>query len=134
AVCGTDERAFRLAMQAEVPEMLWPLPTQDEDRAPFAPDTLVVLDFVQFCYAHIAKPTAYHHHGYFRHDHLSFDRDAGRAEFRVKINRILERNGAAFELQEDGNVIRLAPPVLAESLQSPLPSSGDQVLDGMLED
>lgn len=134
AVCGTDEDAFKLAMQAEVPNMRWPLPTQDEDRNPYAPDTLDVLDLVQFCYAHIAKPSSYDYHSYFRHDHLSFDREAGRAAFREKVNRIFERNGVAFELQEGGNVIRLAPPVLSELLESPIPRSGDQALDAMLED
>jgi hypothetical protein len=134
AVCGTDKEAFSLAMQAEVPNMPWPLPTQDEDRTPFAPDTLVILDFVQFAYAHIAKQSSDEYHSFFRHDHLSFDRDKGRAAFRETINRILARNGAAFELKADGNVVRLAPPVLAESLKSPLRSSGDRRLDEMLAD
>jgi AbiJ N-terminal domain 4 len=133
-IFGTKEEDFVLAMQAEVPEMLWPLPTQDEDRAPFAPNTVVILDFVQFCYTHIAKPINGHYHSFFGHYHLSFDRESGRTAFREKVNRLLARNGAAFELQLDGNVIRLAPPVLAESLQSPLPKSGDSVLDGMVEE
>jgi hypothetical protein len=134
AVCGNDEHAFTLAMQAEVPDVLWPLPTQDEDRSPFAPPTLVVLDFAQFCYANIAKPLQQSYHSFFAHHHLSFDRDDGRKEFRAKINRVLERNGAAFELQDDGNVIRLAPPILAEALESPLHLSGCPTLDSMLAD
>jgi hypothetical protein len=45
---GTNERAFKLALEAEVPGISFPL--RDDEL----PDTLVVLDFVEFCYSHIA--------------------------------------------------------------------------------
>lgn len=140
-VTGTNQEAFGLAMQAEVPMIQWPLQTNNRDEGggfsptkPFAPDTMAVLDFVQFCYAHVSKPIKGSYHSFFKHHHLSFHRETGRKEFRIKINRIFARNGLAFKLQSDGNIIRLAPPVLAELIQSPIPPSGDSTLDNMLED
>ena len=140
-VTGTDQEAFGLALQGEVPDIEWPLQTtHPEERGssygtnPFAPDTMAVLDFVQFCYAHVSRPIQGSYHSYFKHYHLSFDAKRGRVEFRKGVNRIFARNGLAFELQEDGSVIRLAPPVLAESIRSPLPATGDTTLDNMLED
>ncbi len=140
-VTGTDREAFGLALQAEVPDIRWPLETTHRDEGgwsygtkPFAPDTMAVLDFVQFCYAHVSKPIRDSYHSFFKHHHLSFDRERGRLGFRKRVNRIFARNGLAFELQGDGSVIRLAPPLLAESIRSPLPASGDPTLDDMLED
>src|SRR5690349_6657306 len=52
---GTDEKAFGQAAQVEVPGLDWPLVTERQQtdwpssNAPYSPDTLVILDFVQFC-------------------------------------------------------------------------------------
>ena len=47
------------------------------------------------------------YHGFFKHHHLSFDADAGRQEFQKTINRIIRRNGLAYELTAQGHVDRL---------------------------
>jgi hypothetical protein len=140
-VTGTDVQSFALAVQAEVPGIKWPLetshwdgPSFDPQTVPFAPDTLDILDFVQFCYGHVSKPIPGDYHEFFKHHHLSFYQAGGREQFRQRINRILARNGVCFELQADGSVIRLAPPVLAEAIRSPLAPTGDATLDAMLED
>lgn len=140
-VTGTDQEAFGLALQAEVPNIRWPLQTNHRDEGglsyetrPFAPDTMAALDFVQFCYAHVSKPIQGSFHSFFKHHHLSFDRETGREEFRRTVNRIFARNGLAFELQSDGSVIRLAPPIIDALIQSPIGASGDSTLDQMLED
>jgi hypothetical protein len=140
-VTGTNVQFFDLAMQAEVPGIAWPLETSHSDvssfapqAVPSAPDTPAILDFVQFCFAHVSKPSPIGYHDYFAHQHLSFDRVAGQKQFRERINRILARNGVSFELQTDGRVRRLAPPVLAEAIRSPLAPTGDATLDAMLED
>jgi hypothetical protein len=139
--CGTDEHAFSLALRAEITGISWPLQTEVRDPTdwrgqsiPCAPESLDVLDFVQFCYLHISKATQKGFHSYFKHYHLSFDRNAGRIAFRERINRIFARNGIAFELLADGNIRRLLPPVLAEAIHSPLRPTGDAVLDSLLED
>lgn len=134
---GTDEQAFTLALRGEVPEIEWPLRTTKEEfykEVPFSPDTLVVLDFVQFCYECVAKPIQGGYHSFFRHYHLSFDKEEGKTDFREKINRIFSRNGIAFELSERGAIIRLAPPGLREELASAEFQSGDKILDQLLRE
>jgi hypothetical protein len=132
---GTDEQAFTLALRGEVPEIEWPLRTTEEklyEIVPFSPDALIVLDFVQFCYEYVAKPIQGGYHPFFQHHHLSFDTAQGKKDFREKVNRIFSRNGIAFELSEDGNIIRIAPPGLREELASSEFQTGDKILDQML--
>src|SRR5262249_11736273 len=61
---ATNETAFSLALRAEIPEVAWPLDASE------VPPTLAVLDLVQFCYEHVAKPEACSYHSFFRHNHL----------------------------------------------------------------
>lgn len=124
---GTDEHAMSLALRAEVPEIQWPLDSSSQ------PSTLAVLDLVEFCARAVAAPIQGSLHPYFRHHHLQFDRDTGRAEFRSRINRLFARNGLALELQENGQVTRLGPPVLRDALASAIFRTGDRELDTMLE-
>ena len=73
------------------------------------------------------------YHPYLRHHHLSFDREAGRSDFRARIERLFARNGLAYELRENGQVRRLGPPVLREALAEGFFQTGDAALDTMLE-
>jgi hypothetical protein len=140
---GTDEDALALAVQAEMPGLSWPLVTSEyvqggflSRKEPFAPDTLLALDFIEFCYRAVALPIIEggSYHSYFNHTHLSFDADKGKEAFRADINRIFSRNNLAYELDETGQVVRLAPAVLRERLSSDFFHTGDEALDGMLED
>lgn len=138
---GTNESALALAVQAEMPGLPWPLVTTERmqqgffsEEQPFVPDTLLVLDFIEFCHRMVAKPIEGSHHSFFSHYHLSFDGAEGKHVFREDINRIFSRNNLAFELRPDGQVVRLAPAVLSESLSSARFRSGDPTLDGMLEE
>ncbi|WP_026305902.1 AbiJ-NTD4 domain-containing protein [Thioalkalivibrio sp. ALMg9] len=138
---GTDENALALAVQAEIPGLPWPLVTTEraqqgfysEERS-FAPNTLLILDFIEFCHCMVAKPIEGSYHSFFRHHHLSFDEAEGKQVFRKDINRIFSRNNLAFELHPDGQVVRLAPAVLSESLSSARFCTGDSTLDDMLEE
>jgi hypothetical protein len=124
---GSDERVVGLALQGDVVGIEWPL----EER--LLPSTLAILEFVEFCHRHVAKPTAYGYHSFYKHEHLSFDREEGQVEFRSRVNQVFARNGLAYELQESGQVVRVAPPVLQESLRSTIFSTPDPDLDAMLE-
>lgn len=124
---GTDEYTMRLALAAEVPDLPWPL------DAGHVPPTLVILDFLEFCYHHVAKPIRGSYHSFYRHYHLGFDREEGQAEFREKANRVFARNGVAYELARNGEVQRLAPPILREALAVIQFSTGDAELDTILE-
>lgn len=120
---GTDEKTLSLVLRAEIPAIEWPLKTTTESQdgfsfyqEPFAPATLAILDFIEFCYRSIGKPIQHDFHKFFQHHHLSFDEQAGREEFRISVNRIFSRNGIAYNLSPTGQVELLAPPVLREAL------------------
>lgn len=124
---GSDARVMGLALQGDITGIEWPL----EEH--LLPSTLAILDMVEFCHRHVAKPTAYGYHSFYKHEHLSFEREEGQVEFRSRVNHVFARNGLAYELQENGQVVRVAPPVLQESLRSTIFSTGDPDLDAMLE-
>jgi hypothetical protein len=124
---GTDSRALSLALQAEIPEISWPL--NPEER----PQTLAILDLLEFVHRHVSQPVEGSFHSFFNHSHLSFNREPGQHEFRERANRILARNGIAFDINADGRVVRLAPPVLREELVSAVFATGDAELDVLLE-
>jgi hypothetical protein len=65
---STVEFVHRL--QAEIFGISWPLVAHQ------LPDTLDVLDLLQFCHRHIAQPEQTRYHDFFRHYHLEFDRAA----------------------------------------------------------
>jgi len=127
AVVGTDWRKWYNVMRAEVADIAWPFNANE------VPSTLQILDLVEFCHRNVSKATQGTYHSYFKHHHLSFDRDTGQSELRGRVNRLFARNGLAYELGEDGRIIRLAPVVLRESLQVALFQTGDVTLDAMLE-
>src|SRR5207245_8156932 len=58
---------------------------------------------------------------------------ASRAGFRVPLRRFVSRVHLAYELDENGRMIRLAAPVLRETLTGFAFASGDQKLDELLE-
>lgn len=141
AVCGCDEAAFGAAVVGEIRGLDWPLQTTKSveegfrsRQEPFAPDTLVVLDFVTFVHAMVAKPIQREYHKFMRHDHLAFDQETGQADFRATINRYFARNGLAFEMQPTGRVVRLLPPVVDQVLQRTTFNTDERTLDLLLEE
>jgi len=126
---GTDETSFWRVMKAEIPnlgEKPW-YSTADQ------PSTLDALDTIQFCWRTVGQPIQGSYHSYFDHHHLGFDVEAGQADFREAINRIFRRNGLIYELREDGQIVRLAPPVLRDALAHASFRTGDSGLDEFLE-
>jgi len=130
---GTDENAFSQALKAEIPDIEWPLRTTQE-LEPYAPETFIILDLIQFCYLHVAKPIQGRYHSFFKHHHLSYDIETGRQEFRETINRIFARNGIAYKLSQNGNVERLAAPIIGEEFEAIRFNTGDLKLDEILSD
>lgn len=139
-VCGVDEEALAANVQAEMPGLAWPLETSRVTEqayfppAEYAPPTLLILDLLEYVHARIAKPIAREYHKYYSHTHIVFDVEAGQLEFRDDVNRVFARNGVAYELCSNGQVIRLLPPVLGQSITQTLFRTGDQILDNMLEE
>lgn len=152
-IIGTNEISMALSIRAEIPNLVrldkksdsgfgnddeeieytirtdyWPL------KASKKPSTIIILDLIEFCYRHVAKVNRRDLHSNFRHHHLSFDKEEGQIEFIQNINRVLSRNGLAFELKPDGHIERLGPPILREFLTTAIFVTEDSILDKMLED
>jgi hypothetical protein len=127
---GTDQSSLAKAVRAEIPAFAEP---PWYDRSPDVPDTLDILDLIEFSWRTIGKPIKSGYHSFFKHHHLSFDIEDGRDDFRGAVNRIFRRNGLVYELREGGQIERLAPPVLREVLAAAVFRTGDSELDAMLE-
>lgn len=126
-VLGTNEDNMKLDILAFFPDIKFPLDASDRLS------TLTILELLEFCHERIAKPIPGYYHKYYGKHHLSFDVEAGQLEFRSQVNRIFARNGIAFELQENGLITRLIPPVLSDYLNYAVFQTGDIYLDSMLE-
>jgi hypothetical protein len=109
--------------------LLWPIGGFDQDSPPSDGD---IFDLVEFAYEFIAEALDPWLHSFMSHSHYSYNRQTGRDKFARDVNRILERNGIAFELKQ-GEVIRVAPAVLNESLVAAIFKTGDAILDELLE-
>lgn len=55
-------------------------------------------------------------------------------KFRGDVNRVLSRNGLAYELTESGEVRRILPAVIGDVLSTSYFRTGDQLLDVMLDE
>lgn len=125
-ICGCDENLFWEAVKGEIPDFTF-------DNS----DTFAILDLIQFCHRVIAYPEQIYYHQFWNHHHLRFDpwhgQERGQSLFREDVNRILARNGLVYELSEKGQIIRLAPSILRESLASAEFRTGDNELDSLLE-
>lgn len=123
---GGDMRSMGLMLKAEIPEMPFPLPDDP-------PDTLTILDFLEFVAASIGRPIEGTYHSFFRHHHLTFDREEGLREFVAAINSIFARNGVAFELTPEGQVRRILTAELQSLFATTTFHSGDTETDRLLE-
>lgn len=125
--CGCDSQAFRRVLAAEVPWIEWPASAEE------VPDTPVILDLLEFCAAAVGEPIEGVYHSFFRHHHLSWDREAGLNRFVTDVNLVFARNGVAYELTASGQARRLLPQPLAEALGWTLFATGDAETDRLLE-
>lgn len=125
--CGCDQDKFFMALGAEVPDLPRALAPQE------VPETLMILDMLQFMYRHASASTVREHHAFFGHDHYRFDRPRGQREIREEINSLLARNGLAYELANDGGIKYISAPVIRDLVGFALPSTGDDHLDHLLE-
>ena len=107
--------------------VIWPNGKTKED-----PTDGQVFDLIEFSYEHIAEPKEGSFHSYWNHSHFDYDVEVGREKFQQEVNRIFERNGIAYSL-EGGEIVRIAPAFLHESLSEARFNTRDGPLDEMLE-
>lgn len=127
AYAGTDFTKLKRTMEGF--GLLWPHDAFDQDNPPSDGE---IFDLVEFAYEFVAEALDPSLHSYMSHSHYTYDRETGRDKFMQDVNRIFERKGIAFELKQ-GEVIRIAPAVLQESLAEAVFKTGDAVLDELLE-
>lgn len=96
------------------------------------PSTDAILDFLDLIASSVGKPFERHYHRSFQHRHLTYDANEGRSQFISDLNRILERNGVAFEMTSDERIRRSGPSVLRGLLSSALYRTGDNDTDRLL--
>lgn len=138
---GTNERTFSLSLQAEILGIEYPFVTEKEEKLdiwgsekiPSTPSYLDILDLVQFCYSNVSTPLLGQYHQYYGHRHIaSFDSQPAQADFLEKINTIFTRNGLAYELLEDGQIIRVMNSSLNSVIQQTQKTS-EHALNELLE-
>ena len=128
-VVGTDKNSLWQAMRAEIPNLQdCPWYTSSEE----APQTLDILDIIEFCWQQIGEPIRDIYHQHFKHYHLLFDVELGRDKFREKVNEIFRRNGLVYSFTEQGCIERLVEPVLHENLKTTQFNTGESELDRLL--
>lgn len=103
----------------------WPPPKKS------VPNVYDVMDLIEFCYEKIAKSIP--GESCYNHRHLTFHVGKGKTEFQQTINQIFSRNGLAFELRDNGEVVRIPYPVLHEEITQVIFDTGDEDLDKLLE-
>lgn len=144
AVCGVSKSDFLSAALAEIPGLAEAIPLDSTgfSLTPYTsplivrdrqPDTLSVLDLVEFSHRHVSKVIPQDFHEYFSHHHYRFDVPSGQGAWRDDMNRLFARNGAAYELNSRGQVIRLGTPVATDRVRSMIFDTGDGQLDQLLE-
>ena len=128
AVTGSDQDQFYGALQGQHPEIEIPLNPNT------LPATVPSLELTEFCHRLVSKPLSAGAHEFFGHFHYAdFSKEEGQTEFADQINTIFRRQRLAYELQANGQVRRLLPPVLREALASGKFTSEDNDLNRLLE-
>ena len=98
------------------------------------PDTFTICDFLEFCHRHAANATVSLHHSYYSHNHLRFDVAEGQATFRAEVNLMLERNGIALHLDDDGRMLRRLDDPVGDAILRVRFQTGDGTLDRLFEE
>ena len=121
-IYGFDSELFQDRIKSEIPNIDIPIIrkekvttvlnnndfTQKEIETKI--DKYSVLDFIEFCHKYIKEPAQGSYHDFFKHYHLSFKNNPEiQGKFRKKINKIFERNGIVFFINENGEIERTIP-------------------------
>lgn len=127
-IIGCDSYRLSLTIKAEIPEIDLPL------RAEILPSQHAIFDVIELLYQKVGKPVVRGtFHAYFSHYHYDFDEREGKRIFREDVNRLFSRNGIAFELNQNGQIIRLLPETLQQELIRVVFTTEDNELNELLE-
>lgn len=124
-VCGTQVGNLLADIRAFIPGIRLPL---HGDHL----SDIETFDLLEYAYQHISKPTRIKDHGYFNHWELSFDRKSALSEFRERVNLILARNRANYEMETDGRIVRIGSAPVRRLVHDLRPATGDEDLDHLI--
>jgi len=98
-----------------------------------------LFDAIEFFYDHVSKPGKWgglrdEESGWTSHGYASFDADAGQTEYRDRMNVVLVRYGAGFELTKDGEVRPLGEHGLQHILSAAIPHFDEENVDSKVRE
>lgn len=125
SVCGTDVDNLLADVRALIPGIRWPLNAQHLSD-------LEVLDLLEYTYAHIAKPKQESFHSFFKHWELTFNRKPAVRDYRGRVNQMLARGGANYEMDDEGRIQRRGSAPVRRLVDGLRPVTGDDDLDQMI--
>lgn len=105
-------------------ENLWPLLDRIDD---YQEDDL--FDVIEFLHDHISKPLEGDFHSYANcgYHYHTFDREAGKAEYRARLNTLLATYQSGFEISNVGEILESAQPGTAQLLSAKILTSDENV-------
>lgn len=107
-------------------DKMWPI---KENIDAYSEDD--VFDMIEFLHDHVSSPIetpgAYHPWNQCGWHYSEFDRNAGRIEFALKINEILEEYGAGFAINANGLILIKENSGLANIHDASIPTERDNV-------
>ncbi|TYB30581.1 MAG: hypothetical protein FXF47_08480 [Candidatus Mcinerneyibacterium aminivorans] len=137
-VCGVNKELLYASIKSEIPELETPIKLIENIRGslgwgdPYY-DKYTVLDFVEYCYKKISDYNEEEYHDYFKHCHLTFPNTKNcKKEFKNRINKIFERNGLVFYLDEDGLIKRHLPLELGGLVDNMVVKTSDDRLNELI--
>jgi hypothetical protein len=109
---------------------LWPI---YDKWSSYSEDDL--FDVVEFLYDWVSKPIdgRFHDYGGCGWHYSTFDREAGRVEFRGEINALLRDYGDGYEVSEDGEVLALPESGMEPLFEQELPEYDPENVESRVE-
>lgn len=127
-ISGFDEELFRNTLRSVIPQMEYPFQSIGVDNPFEEPnekaerlksEQYAVLDTIEFIYRHlhdVLKDPKQYHEFYHHFELLFIEGNQAKDFFREGVNEIFRRNGIVFELTEEGSIVRVPAPGIAEAV------------------
>ncbi|MDP1383373.1 hypothetical protein Q8G31_27030 [Priestia megaterium] len=137
-IYDTNVQLLNVSIKSYIPGMKTPVELKDNSY--FDPEDEIeenekynLLDFIEYCYSKIVDAEEWDYHSYWGHYHLRFPKTQDTREaFRNEVNRIFERNGLVFYLDEDGAIKRHLPADMNNLLENLIVHSSDDKLNELV--
>lgn len=135
-ICGVNEVNLKSAIKAQIPKLETPLHiVMEYEEDDYEIDAYSVLDFLEFCYDNICDYTQGGYHSYWKHHHLTVElSNNSKEKFKNDINRILERNGVKFYMDDKGQVKRYLPTQMEQIIKNINLETSDDRLNELLKE